>query len=75
MLFYYSLLWDTEYSFLCYTVGPYCLFINYYTIDREAWRAAVRGVAKSWTQLSNFTNIASTLCFGLTGLVTERQLN
>ena len=23
--------------------------------DREAWRAAVRGVAKSWTQLSDFT--------------------
>ena len=22
-------------------------------IDREAWRAAVRGVAKSWTRLSN----------------------
>ena len=22
-------------------------------IDREAWRAAVHGVAKSWTQLSN----------------------
>ena len=21
--------------------------------DREAWRAAVQGVAKSWTQLSN----------------------
>ena len=21
--------------------------------DREAWRAAVRGVAQSWTQLSN----------------------
>ena len=21
--------------------------------DREAWRAAVRGVAKSWTQLSS----------------------
>ena len=21
--------------------------------DREAWRAAVRGVTKSWTQLSN----------------------
>ena len=21
--------------------------------DREAWRAAVHGVAKSWTQLSN----------------------
>ena len=24
-------------------------------MDREAWRAAVHGVAKSWTQLSNFT--------------------
>ena len=23
--------------------------------DREAWRAAVHGVAKSWTQLSNET--------------------
>ena len=22
-------------------------------MDREAWRAAIRGVAKSWTQLSN----------------------
>ena len=22
-------------------------------MDRDAWRAAVRGVAKSWTQLSN----------------------
>ena len=24
-------------------------------MDREAWRAAVHGVAKSWTRLSNFT--------------------
>ena len=24
-------------------------------MDREAWRAAVHGVAKSWTQLSDFT--------------------
>ena len=24
-------------------------------MDREAWRAAVPGVAKSWTQLSNWT--------------------
>ena len=24
-------------------------------MDREAWRAAVHGVANSWTQLSNFT--------------------
>ena len=23
--------------------------------DREAWRAAVHGVVKSWTQLSNYT--------------------
>ena len=28
--------------------------------DREAWRAAVHGVAKSWTQLSN-RKIATTL--------------
>ena len=25
-------------------------------MDREAWHAAVRGVAKSWTQLSNEMN-------------------
>ena len=25
-------------------------------MDREAWRAAVRGVAKSWTQMSNWTD-------------------
>ena len=24
-------------------------------MDREAWRAAAHGVAKSWTQLSDFT--------------------
>ena len=24
-------------------------------MDREAWRAAIHGVARSWTQLSNFT--------------------
>ena len=24
-------------------------------MDREAWRAAVHGVSKSWTRLSNFT--------------------
>ena len=23
-------------------------------MDREAWRAAIHGVAKSWTRLSNF---------------------
>ena len=26
-------------------------------IDREAWRAAVHGVAKSWTRLSNWTEL------------------
>ena len=30
-------------------------------IDREAWRAAVHGVAKSWTQLSNWTELNSYL--------------
>ena len=24
-------------------------------MDREAWRAAVHGIAKSWTRLSDFT--------------------
>ena len=26
-------------------------------MDREAWRAAVQGVAKSWTRLSNWTEL------------------
>ena len=26
-------------------------------MDREAWHAVVHGVAKSWTQLSNLTDI------------------
>ena len=28
-------------------------------IDREAWRAAVHGVAKTWTQLSDLTELVS----------------
>ena len=28
-------------------------------MDREAWRAAVHGVAKSWTQLSSWTELNS----------------
>ena len=34
--------------------------------DREAWRAAIHGVAKSWTQLSNWTEqnyLWSVFCF------------
>ena len=30
-------------------------------MDREAWRAVVHGVAKSWTRLSNWTELVS--CF------------
>ena len=26
-------------------------------MDREAWRAAVHGVAKSWTRLSDWTDL------------------
>ena len=31
-------------------------------MDREAWRAAVHGVAKSWTQLSDWTERIISLC-------------
>ena len=29
--------------------------------DKEAWRAAVHGVAKSWTQLSDWTELILTI--------------
>ena len=38
--------------------------------DREAWRAAVHGVAKSWTQLSDWTELNWMLCTPLTSLGT-----
>jgi len=28
-------------------------------MDREAWRAAIHGVAKSWTQLSDLSDLIS----------------
>ena len=28
-----------------------------FVMDREAWRAAIRGVAKSWTRLSNWSDL------------------
>ena len=33
-------------------------------MDREAWRAAVHGVAKSWTRLSNWTELNWVFCLG-----------
>ena len=40
-------------------------------MDREAWRAAVHGVAKSWTRLSGW----SELNWGKDGLLISRLLN
>ena len=30
-------------------------------MDREAWRAAIHGVAKSWTRLSDWTELNRTI--------------
>ena len=32
-------------------------------IDREAWHAAVHGVAKSWTRLSDWTELMIQICY------------
>ena len=32
-------------------------------MDREAWRAAIHGVAKSWTRLSDWTELILYWCF------------
>ena len=32
-------------------------------MDREAWRAAIHGVAKSWTRLSDWTELNSIVLF------------
>ena len=46
---------------LCY---KYICFVHIYVcvFGREAWHAAVRGVAKSWTQLSDWTDICILNC-------------
>ena len=35
-------------------------------MDREVWSAAVHGVAKSWTRLSDWTELKADSCWGLT---------
>ena len=34
-----------------------------FVMDREAWHAAVHGIAMGWTQLSNWTDLNWTECF------------
>ena len=36
-------------------------------MDREAWRAAIHGVAKSWTRLSDWTESTSTVTMPIIG--------
>ena len=36
-------------------------------VDREAWRAAVRGVAKTQTRLSDRTTAVVRVCYGVLG--------
>ena len=40
-------------------MAPTPVFCLENATDRGAWRATVHGVSKSWTQLSNFTNLLS----------------
>ena len=37
-------------------------------MGREAWRAAIHGIAKSWAQLSDWTELNWTLCYPLLSL-------
>ena len=42
-------------------------------MDREVWRAAVHGVAKSWTQLSNWTELNTDKCWRNGNITDEMQ--
>ena len=46
-------------------------------MDREAWRAAIHGVAKSWTRLSDWTELNWTTSFSALShiLIYQTQLN
>ena len=40
-------------------------------MDKEAWHAAVHGVAKSWTQLSDWTELILTILTFLDGFFSK----
>ena len=42
-------------------------------MDREAWRAAIHGVAKSWTRLSDWTELNWTLYTGAQDSIRQQQ--
>ena len=48
-------------------------------MDREAWRAAIHGVAKSWTRLSNWTelnrNLSKSMTMAPSMLLAKSRLN
>ena len=43
-----------------------------FVMDREAWRAAVLGVAKSWTGLSDWTELPETYSFSLFPILSSK---